>query len=391
MWWTGEPALAAAMSRRNPGGFRRRPRIADTMTPALLACVDRSLAAERAGDVGAALEWHQAVPQFRKGRHRSLLDRFAQLGDELPEWVWARWIVYQTTRCEDGETGALVRGRRQDITETWHADLLDRCFDAEGDPIKVLARVQGESWIDHQLAPYDDGALVSFVDEFATGRLAEHAGLAVTWAGVRLSGYRLGESLPGARLQVREANGTGWTEVLDIGARSCAPDGWVIGRLVPSGIGDGLMFDMPPLPVPALLARAVAESGRLDALLATVESGLLCSEDLLREDYELATDVGELEVVRFGTAPRDYARVMTQLRQGRDEVGRAAYRVLERARAGDVPPVDQAQVGAAALNPGAFDDVRRLVVRTGEPGFLPDWVDRVAEPARGRLRELVQL
>ena len=70
--------------------------------------------------------------------------------------------------------------------------------------------------------------------------------------------------------------------------------------------------------------------------------GRLTPDALLREDYELATDVQELDLLRFGTARRDLDRVMGQLWEGRDEVGRAAYRILRRALDGDVDEGDAA-------------------------------------------------
>jgi hypothetical protein len=110
------------------------------MTPALYACVERSLAAERAGDADAALEWHQSVPMFRGSRHRALLARLAWLGDELPAWVWARWIVYQATRCEDGRTGRLVRDQLRLAVEGLHVDLLESCYRSHGAQRQRLRR-----------------------------------------------------------------------------------------------------------------------------------------------------------------------------------------------------------------------------------------------------------
>lgn len=361
------------------------------MTPELYDCVERSLAAERAGDADAALEWHQSVPMFRKGRHRALLARLAWLGDDLPEWVWARWIVYQAIRCEDGLTGRLVREQLRRAVEGLHADLLESCYRARGDPMKVIARVQGESWAHHQAAAHEGGGLPAFIDEFVTGRLAEHADLAKRWVGARMGGYQLEESLPDARLRVREANSDTWIDLLDLGARSCSSTGWVLGRLVPSGIGR-MMFDMPPLAVPERIARAV--SGGIDwrhVTTTAVQRGRLSHQVFLREDYELAGDVLELELLRFGTAPRDYNRVMQQLREGRDEVSRAAFRVLERAGRGEVAVADHAYVGAAALNVSAFEDLRRRLLRDDESDHLAQWAGRVMEPAHGRLLELAGL
>lgn len=363
------------------------------MTPDLIDCVDRQLAAERAGDAAAALEWHQSVPMFRKGRHRSILARLADLGEELPEWVWARWIAYQAIRCEDGATGRLVKECLHVATEVLHGDLLADCFRREDDPVRVLASVLGESWAFHQLVS-EVGAAGLFLEEFATGRLAEHEQLSRCWGAARLSGYELGEQLPGTCLRVREADGGGaWLDVLDLGARACAPDGWVLGRLVPSGEDGRLMFDMPPLAVPREIAREVATrpDGDWCAILATAVARGMPSERFMREDYELATDVPELELLRFGTPPRDLARVMEQHRSGRDEVSRAAHRLLESARRGDVAAADHPYVAAAVLNVRGFDDARRNTLRANEPDFWGHWAERVVDPARGRLLELAGL
>jgi len=290
----------------------------------------------------------------------------------------------------------VVREWHGRVIEELHQDLLEDCYRRQGDPIRVIARVLGESWAFHQVVTHDDrggGGMAAFVDEFATGRLAEHADLARAWTGARMSGFELGDRLAGARLRVREVGGD-WVEAVDMGARCCSPGGWAIGRLVPSGIGDRLMFDMPPLGVPPAVARAVADAADGDwlGILARARAaGQLPSETLLREDYQLTTDVLDLELLRFGTPARDHGRVMQQLREGRDEVSPAAYRVLDRARRGEIDPVDQAYVGAAVLNARAYQDARRDTVRSVEPAAWAGWVDLVVEPARTRLVELARL
>lgn len=360
------------------------------MTPDLVACVDRQIDAERAGDLEAALEWHRAVPMFSRGRHRILIERLTAAGNELPDWVWARWIAYLTTRCEDGATGALMRCVLNELVDTAHGDLLDRCYDEGGDPIRVAGTVLGESWLFHQVVVHDAGGLVEFIDEHLTGRLAEHAELARSWAGARMSGYEVGASRPGARLQVREAGRGAWAEVLDLGARSCAASGWVLGRLVSSGVDDLPMFDTSPLGVSADLAQSVAAAESwLDPIVETLVSGT-SSSFLLREDYELCGDVQELDLIRFGTAAGDLGRVMHQLRSGKDEGSRAAYRILRRARDGEIDLADQAYVAAAALFPRAHVDARRQLVRPGEYAGWAGWAERSPDPARGRLITLAE-
>ena len=135
------------MSPNHPSGFTRGPRVADRLTPDLEACTQSAVLAERAGDAAEALEWHTAVPMFERGRHIATLRGLAQLGGELPPWVAARWLVYQTVRCDDlgSGTGDLFRWALKYVAETVHHDLLLTCYEEGGDPVPVLARICGES------------------------------------------------------------------------------------------------------------------------------------------------------------------------------------------------------------------------------------------------------
>jgi len=381
------------MSRNQTGGFRRLPRIADQMNHQLLDYVRRAEAAERSGDPHAALEWHRSVPMFRSSRHGWLLEQLDRIGpDRLPEWAWARWITYQAIRCEEGETGRIGVTLASYVVESVHHDLLRECFDHGGDPIQVMAAVRGGSWAFHQVVAGVSDVVASFLDEHAGGALAEHAGLVRRWTGARLSGYQLVESLPGARLVVREAGpATESVEILDLGARALAPSGWVLGRLVPSGVAELPMFDMPPLAVEEAVAREVAATGNWLSLFVDAPcAGDVASRWLLREDYELLTDVLGLDVVRAGTPPGDLDRTLASLRNGRDEVTRAAYRILASAARGDRPADEQALVAAAALSPRVHDDVRRRLVRAGHPEPWVTWAGRTPDPARGVLLGLAE-
>lgn len=353
-----------------------------------MRCVDLAYAAERAGDIVGALEWYRAVPMFGKGRNVQLLAGLVAVGDELPEWGWARYLAYLAVRCEDGETGQRVRLAGSGVGMAIHEPLMEQCYDEGGDPMRVHARVFGESWAFHQAAAHEVGALAAYIDEFAVGRLAEHADLAQGWIDARMSGYEIGDSLPDHVLRVREATSSAWMEVLDLGARACAPHGWVLGRLVPSGVGDRLMFDRHPLGVTKRLAAAVAKSDDwLECLAVAVGRGRIAQDTLLREDYELLCDVPELELLRFGTPPRDHERVMLQLREGRDEVARAAFRILERARRDEIAESDMPYVAAALLNPRAHAEALRAL----RPEHHARWAaiaGSLVAPARGRARAL---
>jgi hypothetical protein len=379
------------MSRNPVPGFRRHPRVADRMTAAHVDLVNQSLAAERSGDAARALELHTSVPALNlRSRHNLLLAQLASLGDDLPDWVWARWIAYQAIRCEDQgtETGRVQRLALAYAIETFHDDQLADCHTEGGDPVKVAAWVASESWLFQQLLVHELGGLERFVDELATGRLAEHAALARSWTGVPLSGYLVGPTLPGGgRLCVEDLAADSWTEVLDLGARSNAgATGWVLGRLVPSGVDDLLMFDTPPIAVPERVARAVAEAPKpWVEVTAALDEGRLVERQFMRADHEVVTDVLSIDLLRVGTPPADLERVTAQLRAGRDEIPRAAFRILRRAADGAVPDTDAPHVAAAVLQPAARADARRFLVREGQYDVWARWAAMVHEPARGLL------
>ena len=380
------------MSRKPTPGFRRRPRVADRMTSAHRDLVQQSLDAERSGDAARALELHTSVPALNlRSRHNLLLAQLASLGDDLPDWVWARWIAYQAIRCEDPDTdtGKMHRFALRYAIETFHDDQLADCHADGGDPIRVMAWVASESWLFQQLLVHDLGGLERFVDELATGRLAEHAALARSWVGAPLSGYLVGPTLPGGRLRVEDLATGASEEVLDLGARSVAGAGWVLGRLVPSGI-DGLpMFDTPPIAVPEQVARDVSAAPQpWLTIKEALDEGRLVERSFMRMDHELVTDVPSLDLLRVGTAPADLERVTAQLRAGRDEIPRAGFRILRRAADGAVADTDAPHVAAAVLQPAASADARRLLVRDGRHDVWSRWAGLVHEPARGLLLDL---
>jgi hypothetical protein len=254
----------------------------------------------------------------------------------------------------------------------------------------VVANVMGESWGCHQLAVYEYDVLSSFLELHAGGELAASAELARSWVGAAMGGYLIEGSDGPCRLKVRDLTTDDEVEVLDLGATDVAGrDGWVIGRLVPSGTTPSLMFDTTPLAVDERTARDVARAttadGWVEVLQAAIEEGRLSESDLLREDYELMTDVPSLGLVAFGTRAADLARVMAQLREGRDEVGRAAFRILRRATEGALDDADAPYVAAAVLNVHAYGEVQRVILTPGQQRLWLRWAERVPEPARDRL------
>jgi hypothetical protein len=366
------------------------------MTAEHRAFVESFVTAERAGDAATALEYHRGLPMFARSTHRQLLTQLADLSGEMTPWLWARWAAYQCTRADELGTrsGAAHHGALVLTLEMFHDETMQQLYDEGADPMPFIAETTGEDWAFHQICTFETGGLEAFLDDLATGDLAERSTLARQWIDAEMGGYRIEAAEPPA-LTVRDlATGQPLT-VLDLGASLVSGgDGSVIGRLVPSGTEPALMFDTRPLAVDEQLARAVAdESGsRGGWMIALEDAGLACRWDpsLLRdEDRELVSDVPGLSLLAAGTEDAAMARTMESLRDGRDEVGRAAFRILCSAAAGTFGPDDRAPyVAAAVLNPHAWQEWRRK--RNTPSGEWERWAALVPEPARGRLRRLAR-
>ena len=366
------------------------------MTPKLESLVESSLAAERSGDAEGALGFHRGVPMFRGCAHQFQLTQLAGLRDEMTPWLWARWAAYQCTRNNDLDTEA---GRRQCaalrlVTEIFYADRLDAAYHHGDDPVQLSAIVMGEDWAFHQLCTHDLGGLAGFLD-LVTGRLADESSLARTWAGRPMGGYRL-ESTHATGLWVRDLRTDDPIELLDLGARVHAEDdGWLIGRLVPSGTSPSLMFDTRPLPVDEQTAREVAGCEApgewVPALHAAFLDGRVERSLLMSPDRDLPTDVPSLQVLEAGTRPPDLDRTLQQLREGRDEIGRAAFRILRSVANDSFGGGDRAPyVAAAVLNAHGYAEAQRLV-GPGQQHVWARWADLVPDPARGRLARFAEL
>jgi hypothetical protein len=386
------------------------------MTRELWQLHERATAAERVGDAEEALEYHRGIPMFQRSRHRALLEQLVAASGELTPWAWARWIVYQALRAEDPgtRTSRLLRGARSDALTSFHTDLMQAAYDERRDPVKVAARVMGESWASHQLATYEYGVLTSFLDELAGGELEQQAGLARSWADAPMGGYRIegpGIERPSIErpsierpsierssqevrrrvctVTVRDLGSDQTHDVLDLGSSVVpGPGRCVLGRLVPSGTRPRRMFDTVPLAVDEDTARKVARStgdSWADALLAAIASGRLDGGDLLREDYELMSDVPPLSLLEFGTRPTDLARAMSDLMNGRDEVGRAAFRILRSASTGALDDAAAPYVASAVLNVRGYAEAQRAILAPGQHAHWLRWAELTPDPAQARL------
>ena len=151
-------------------------------------------------------------------------------------------------------------------------------------------------------------------------------------------------------------------ELLDLGARLHADaDGWLIGRLVPSGTTPALMFDTRPLPSTSRRRARWRDPDRRGAWLARARRGIHATG---RVDAGRLMSRGPRARHRRGRAWPDGARHAARgprgppedrLRRGRDEIGRAAYRILRAVGEGIFGGEEDAPyVAAAVVNPHGF-------------------------------------
>lgn len=364
------------------------------MTPEYHSFFESSLLAERSGDAATALEYHRGIPLFARSQHVSVLTQLASLADEMTPWLWARWAAYQCTRAEDPGTESffITRAALDYTLQMFYDDQMHAAYDEGRDAMDVIKQVIGESWVCHQVCTFELGGLREFLDFLADETLAENAAWARSWDGAAMRGLRL-EAAPEGQLVVTDLHSLQEVRLLDLGAGlRCEPGGHLVGRVVASGTTPGQMFDTPPIAVDRQTAQEVAVADRggwITALTRAIGDGRLDLSALESEDRELASDVPGLSLLEAGTRPTDLARVMQQLRDGRDEVGRAAFRILRHAVDGTLGADGHAAyVAAAVLNPHAYAEAERTLVGPGDRSGWLRWAELVPDPASARLGRL---
>ena len=378
----------------NNYGFARGERIADLMTAEHAQLARRSEAAERAGNAATAVELHSQVPMFRRSAHRVVLEQLASLSGEMTPWMWARWAAYQCTRAEDGDAGQRLKGALQRVVDTFYLERLEVARQQGQDWVPFVAHLAGQSWLFHQWCTYEAGLLAAFLDDLATGDLRARSSLAWSWVDAGMGGFRM-VSAGVDGLVVQDLSTGDDVRLLDLGAGFHAEaGGWLIGRVVPSGTEPALMFDSRPVAVDEQTAREVAQapSGRwLEVLRRAVEGGRIDLDVFVSEDRELVTDIPSLMLVVFATQPQALSATLDQLARGRDEVGRAAYKVLRQVAEGRLGPDDLAPfVAAAVLQPHGHVMAQRGLLVDSDPEVWLHWAGLVPEPARGRLLGLAE-
>lgn len=281
----------------------------------------------------------------------------ARQGDSLPQWAWARWAAHRALLLDTPGTvdGARHRSCLRMATEAFHPDLVEECHELGTHLARATQRVRRESWVFRQWLLHERGALAAWLEVHAEESVRPHLGLAHDWVEAPMGGHRLGGRVDGRR-RVFDVAARRWRDVLDLGA-DAAGEGWVIGRLVPSGEPGVVVFDQAPLPVPAGVAHRVARAAPgawLGVLADAVCAGSLDPGDLLLAQGSAFTDVPALS-------------------------RSAARRLLRLAVSGTVPPQDAALVAAALLTVGGH-------VHAAERHLLASgWAHLLPTPARALL------
>ena len=131
------------------------------MTEQDLAHLHESSVAEAAGDAERALAHHEAVRPFPDNSHRVMLRQLVELGDAVPAWGHARWILDQVTRWITAEPSPAMGGREGAIRAA-HAIGLDprRPYGIRVEEFCGL--LLGHDWIYRQLVVFEfDGLRTS--------------------------------------------------------------------------------------------------------------------------------------------------------------------------------------------------------------------------------------
>ena len=253
--------------RTNGGGKRPAPEpyrsITSQMTPSYDQAVLDGAVAELRGDAATALRLHRSVPMFRRSVHGDRLQLLAELGDDAPGWLVSRWVTVQARRRMWGrDNEAETRRALRFVVPLLYPDGIP--FEVIGcDWVEqVMPFIFERDWVVRQFDLYELGALRRMVEEHATPELLARADLIKDWCAAPMRALRFegrGHSRDAQSLADLTTGAS--VEVLDLGLGEDVVEGQhLLGRLVPTVAGPGMMFDLRPLPVPEHAARAVARN-----------------------------------------------------------------------------------------------------------------------------------
>ena len=341
------------------------------MTEQDLAHLHESAVAEAAGDAERALAHHEAVRPFPDNSHRVMLRQLVELGDAVPAWGHARWILEQVTRWITAGTVASHRLGREGAIRAAHAIGLDPRRPYGFRVEEFCGLLLGHDWIYRQLVVFEFYGLKDFLELEAGPELVARAGPIHAWAESAMGGFRF-EGDGGGRATFTDLSTGTEIDVLDLGCAGQLRIGdCAIGRVVPIETRPGLMFESLPLPVSAGLATRVADNPDrwLMELTSAYQAGRFPPLYSWREQHPLLTDVpvwvwryafeDEAAVQRRATDPR-FAHL------GHEVVGDAVdYCDSMLAAWSSLPTAAQPSVAqafaSAVLHPGVMAALRELL------------------------------
>ena len=366
-----------------------------------LVHLHESCAAEAAGDAVRALAHHEAIRPFPDNSHRVMLRQLVELGDAVPSWGHARWILEQTTRWITADSIVRHRLGREGAIRAAHAVDLDPRRPYGFRLEEFCGLMLGHDWIYRQLVVFEFDGLRDFLELGAGSGLVASAGPVHAWAGSAMGGFRF-EADGGGRARFIDLSTETGIEVLDLGCAGQLRVGdCAIGRVVPIDTEPGLMFESLPLPVGAgLAARVAADPGCwLMELTSAYRTGRCPPLYSWREQHPLLTDVpvwvwryafeDEAAALRRATEPR-FAHL------GLEVVPDAVTYCGGMVRGWSLlPPAAQPSVAqafaSAALHPGAMAALRESLTGAGHEQAWRGIAAHLVEPMRGMVLELADL
>jgi hypothetical protein len=369
--------------------------------------MDAHIGAAARGDAHEAL-WHlQQTLQVEGSLTPHKLHELVMLGDQAPGWMYSRWCVEQAYRWMLVEQDPRIDDAVIQTMIVAHAEQAEKVADDAVLFSELGTRIAASDWLCEQLAVFEYGGLLDFLDVKADASLVERCDQTRDWAETRMNGYVLGDA-NGSAVRVRDLSTGAPVDVMNIGVLTDrGSDCPVIGRVVPVATGPGLMFESRPVSVDLATAQAVATAsthedsaywitcigdGRQDERLEyafSCRNGTLFSSDIV--PMSSLQDGQEEEV---GPPP---GRLVELLDQGLSENQANGVMVTEVAFiAITVSGVDGAStvaphVGAVILDDRVFEALRRHCTSAEHAAHWSMLAGCSVEPVRSRCDELARL
>lgn len=263
---------------RNRPSSSRRPRWESHEEPIpdqTYRVLGQTAVAEAGGDPAEALRIHESFPPFADSPHSHVLRILTELGDDAPGWLWSRWMTIQAHRGDlDGNTSGPdpAVGRAIDAAYVHGVDL-NRSPDLP--PEAFGASLFQFHWIVRQLRVYEGGGLRHLVEDRASTRLVERADRIGDWLDAPMRGLQLADDAVDLVLPFTDLATGHRIELLDLGvACEHEPGTSFLGRVVPTSVAPGLMFEWRPLRVDDRTATEVAAlDGRTEAWVDVLGRG----------------------------------------------------------------------------------------------------------------------